>query len=298
MAWPADKVNRPIFCGTAGELTTTPPQTGVLQQVGSVYDTDAVYINLYPPIILDNPYNTIVVTPPTPLPGMPVAAIGVSPSIRVGQAPFIVNFVNASTGGPFTAVEWDFTNDGNVDSLLSNPQYTFTTAGTYNVRLRVTNATGSAQVIEPGYITVQPASPTTGFTNLEVRFVVDGREDVEDISVKKGQTFGVKLRVKNDGLLTATTVQRVFIIYDVANQQVQMVTPPTGATVSRGPNYTLVTFLPIATMAAGSMVDFPPFVMRAPTVGSKMQMEAAVSSPEADSTTSDNIRALTVKLTT
>lgn len=295
MAWPADKVNRPLFCGPAGELTTTPPMDGVLQQVGSVYDTDAVYINIYPPIILDNPYGSSVVVPPPPV-GSPVPVIGVSPNIRVGQAPLLVNFVNASTGGPFSAVEWDFTNDGTIDSTLANPQYTYSTPGTYNVRLRVTNGAGTVEKVEVDYITVQAAAPPAGFTNLEVRFVVDGHEDTEDITVKKGQTFGVKVRVKNDGLLTATNVQRVFVIYDVANQPVQMVTPPTGATVTRGANFTQITFLPIASMASNSVVDFPPFVMRAPTVGTKMQMEAAVSSPEADSTSSDNTRALTVKL--
>jgi PKD repeat protein len=194
------------------------------------------------------------------------------------------------------AVGWDFTNDGNIDSTLPAPQYTYSTPGTYNVRLLVTNAAGTVETVEVGYITAQAAPAVSGFTNLEVRFVVDGREDDEDISVKQGNTFGVKLRVKNDGLLTATNVQRVFIVYDVNGQQVQMVSPPAGATVTRGPNFTQVSFLPIASMAAGSMVDFPPFVMRAPSVGKKMIMEAAVSSPEADSTTSDNTRALTVKL--
>lgn len=44
------EINKPIFCGTAGEITLTPPAIGVVQQVGFVYERDSIYMNLYPPV--------------------------------------------------------------------------------------------------------------------------------------------------------------------------------------------------------------------------------------------------------
>ena len=46
------QVGKPLFCGAAGEFTLIPPISGVLQQVGFVYDRDAVFLNLFTPVIL------------------------------------------------------------------------------------------------------------------------------------------------------------------------------------------------------------------------------------------------------
>lgn len=48
------QVGKPLFCGSAGELTLTPPISGILQQVGIVYDTDSIYLNLFAPVKLTN----------------------------------------------------------------------------------------------------------------------------------------------------------------------------------------------------------------------------------------------------
>ncbi|MDO8282508.1 MAG: PKD domain-containing protein, partial [Thermodesulfovibrionia bacterium] len=52
-----------------------------------------------------------------------------------GRAPLTVTFTNSSTGNdqPLT-YEWDFDNNGTVDSTLSNPSYEYTTEGTYTVK--------------------------------------------------------------------------------------------------------------------------------------------------------------------
>lgn len=47
-----DQINKPLFCGVTGQILTTPPTVGVVQQIGRVYDTDAIYIHLYPPVRL------------------------------------------------------------------------------------------------------------------------------------------------------------------------------------------------------------------------------------------------------
>ncbi|MDO8281072.1 MAG: PKD domain-containing protein [Thermodesulfovibrionia bacterium] len=62
-----------------------------------------------------------------------------------GRAPLTVSFTNSSTGydTPLT-YEWDFDNNGTVDSTLSNPSYDYTNAGTYAVKLTVTDSDSSA----------------------------------------------------------------------------------------------------------------------------------------------------------
>lgn len=45
-------INAPVFCSATGQLMLSPPNVGVVQQVGFVYDVDAVYINLFPPVRL------------------------------------------------------------------------------------------------------------------------------------------------------------------------------------------------------------------------------------------------------
>ncbi len=90
-----------------------------------------------------------------PAPTEPVAAFSATP--LTGNAPLTVQLTDASTGtGPLTYA-WDFNNDGNVDSTAQNPSFVYTTAGTYTVKLTVTNAIGRDD--ETASITVTP-SPT------------------------------------------------------------------------------------------------------------------------------------------
>jgi len=292
--WPSTSVNRPLFCGPSGELTLTPPTQGVLQQVGFVYDTDAVYVDIKHSITLDHP-DTINLPPPPPPPTYPVADFTVVPFILSGQAPFVVNFQDLSTNSP-TAWEWDFTNDGVVDSTAQNPSYTYVTPGTYNVRLKATNGFGWTEKVQTSYITVTAAAQDPGNTNLEVRFEINGIADTDVLSVKRSELFQVKLKVKNDGLATATNVQRVFIVHDAQGNQVVPSNLPPGAVVTRvGNQYTKITFVPIASMISGGQVDVV-FSLLAPPTSKPIIIEAAVTSPEVDSTTSDNTRSLTIQV--
>lgn len=45
-------IGKPLFCGPTGQLMLTPPPVGTLQQVGVVYDTDEIYINILAPVRL------------------------------------------------------------------------------------------------------------------------------------------------------------------------------------------------------------------------------------------------------
>lgn len=108
----------------------------------------------------------------------PAAAFSATPVI--GPAPLTVQFTDLSTGSP-ASWAWDFTNDGSVDSTQKNPSYTFTTAGTYTVKLTSINSYGNTSETKRDYITVSAlsgnapaaafsATPRSGTAPLMVRF--------------------------------------------------------------------------------------------------------------------------------
>ena len=111
----------------------------------------------------------------------PPPLVGFNANSTSGTVPLTVKFTDSTTGtGPFTYA-WDFTNDGIVDSTFQSPMYTYSTAGTYTVKLTVTNAGGSDSEVKSNYISLQvplppvpvanfTATPTTGTAPLTVQF--------------------------------------------------------------------------------------------------------------------------------
>lgn len=84
-----------------------------------------------------------------------------------GTGPLTVNFTNNSTGydQPLT-YEWDFDNDGTIDSTALNPSYTYNNQVTYTVKLTVTDSDGSTNIlIRTDYIDVT----LSGCSNPPVR---------------------------------------------------------------------------------------------------------------------------------
>ena len=91
----------------------------------------------------------------------PTAAFTATP--LSGLDPLTVVFTDTSTDVP-TSWAWDFENDGTPDSTLQNPTNIFS-AGTYSVKLSVSNASGADSVTNDNYITVTvPPAPTASFT--------------------------------------------------------------------------------------------------------------------------------------
>jgi PKD repeat protein len=105
----------------------------------------------------------------------PVADFSASPT--TGDAPLNVSFADSSTGNP-TSWSWDF-GDGS-SSTAQNPSHTYTTPGTYTVKLTASNGSGSDTKTGSDYITVTAppnpptadfgASPTSGEAPLNVSF--------------------------------------------------------------------------------------------------------------------------------
>jgi formylglycine-generating enzyme required for sulfatase activity len=70
-----------------------------------------------------------------------------------GNAPLLVQFTDTSTNSP-TSWQWDFDNDGVVDSTQQNPSWTYTQTGVYAVRLTVANFVGSGSVTRQSCVVV------------------------------------------------------------------------------------------------------------------------------------------------
>ncbi len=80
-------------------------------------------------------------------------------NLTSGCEPLVVNFTDASTGSP-TSWSWDFGNGST--STNQNASAVYLTAGTYTVKLTVSNGTQSNTVTKTGYITVA-AKPNITF---------------------------------------------------------------------------------------------------------------------------------------
>lgn len=101
--------------------------------------------------------NTGQVAPPMP----PVASFTSNvTNVLPGTS---VNFSDTSSGTPSTWA-WDLDGDSVVDSNAKNPSFNYTTLGSYDVTLTVTNGLGSDSVTMTNYITVA-AAPGIPYTN-------------------------------------------------------------------------------------------------------------------------------------
>jgi PKD repeat protein len=92
----------------------------------------------------------------------PVAAVSATPTS--GRLPLKVAFTDASTGS-ITTWAWDF-GDGST-STLRQPSHTYTTPGTYTVKLTVTGTGGSNTATKTGYITMAPALLEVGDVTVD-----------------------------------------------------------------------------------------------------------------------------------
>ncbi len=93
---------------------------------------------------------------------LPLAA-DFSADYVTGLAPLTVNFTPSVTGGtePY-GYAWDFDNDDNVDSTEENPSHTYSTVGTFSVKLTVTDgALASVAEEKTDYITTLEEGDTS-----------------------------------------------------------------------------------------------------------------------------------------
>ena len=139
--------------------------TSTLRQPAHIYATAGTYtvkLTVTGPGGSSAATKTITVTAP-PV-AKPVADFSATPTS--GRLPLKVAFTDTSTGN-ITTRAWDFGNGST--STLRQPTHTYTTAGTYTVKLTVTGPGGSNTATKTGYITVSPALVEVG--DLTVDYV-------------------------------------------------------------------------------------------------------------------------------
>ncbi|MDO9577022.1 MAG: T9SS type A sorting domain-containing protein [Candidatus Cloacimonadales bacterium] len=71
-----------------------------------------------------------------------------------GNAPLTVQFTDTSSGDYLEGWEWDFQNDGVIDSYEQNPQYTYQDTGYYSVKLKIFYGTLEDGFMKNNYIHV------------------------------------------------------------------------------------------------------------------------------------------------
>jgi len=140
----------------------------------------------------------------------PVAAFSGTPT--TGTAPLTVAFTDASTGtGPFTYA-WDFDNNGVTDSVEQNPNYNYTVAGTYSVKLMVSGPGGSDDEVKTDYINVNATATVTMGLDPESDAVPVGSTTTYTIVMNHAPQgiagYNISLRLDNPaiGEITAYTL--------------------------------------------------------------------------------------------
>ena len=104
--------------------------------------------------------NYIIVAAPVP----PTASF--SSNVQTGSFPLLVRFTDESSGTVPLNYAWDFDNDGDTDSTGKSPSFTYPVAGTYSVKLTVTNLAGTDNTTRIDYIVVTPPkAPVAAFTS-------------------------------------------------------------------------------------------------------------------------------------
>jgi len=121
--------------------------------------------------------------------------------ITSGNAPLLIHFMDNSPGFPISW-EWDFDNDGEIDSTQQNPFYTYKNEGTYSVKLLVKNKELSYQITKEKYIVVSGPLPDIIIDNI----------NTPDIAWS-GETINIQWVVKNIGHSDTNTSwnDRIFI---------------------------------------------------------------------------------------
>jgi len=104
-----------------------------------------------------------------------------------------IQFTDLSTGTP-TSWQWDFNNDGTIDSNEQNPVWTYNETGTYTVELTVQAGALSNSLTKLDYIQVNPnvhtvtnviaTQRTDGSKILDVTYNLNGEQQAYFVSLK------------------------------------------------------------------------------------------------------------------
>ncbi len=118
----------------------------------------------------------------------PVAQFG-SSATPVALCPgSTVQFTDASLFAP-TSYAWSFPGGTPATSTVANPVVTYNTAGTYDVTLTVTNASGNSTRTTVGVVTISSVKPTANFTARQAPICPGGQVKFTNRSTNCPSTY-------------------------------------------------------------------------------------------------------------
>jgi PKD repeat protein len=161
-----------------------------------------------------------------------------------GKSPLTVQFTDTSVTAGTTSYQWDFNDDGVVDSSAKNPQYTYQRTGSYTVKLTVTDASGSDSEVKTNYIRVVSTFGTTSASLPTAQFTADRTQGLSpltvqftDTSVSAGTTT-YQWDVNNDGIVDYTLKNPQYTYQKAGNYTVKLtVTNASGSDSEVKTNY-------------------------------------------------------------
>ncbi|MFA5415758.1 MAG: DUF3344 domain-containing protein, partial [Methanoregula sp.] len=180
----------------------------------------------------------------------PPAGVSFSANLTSGESTLTVQFTDLSYGA--TSWQWDFNNDGTIDSTEKNPVHTYTNAGTYTVNLTATNAYGSTSMVKTGYITVTGGSG--GNTGPVVSFSADITSGTFPLTVRftDGSTGDVTAWAwdfQNDGVVDSTVQNPAYNYTNAGTYSVNLT-----ATNAEGTNSTVKSgYITVSIVSAASL---------------------------------------------
>lgn len=162
--------------GNYGAMYIYGEDTTVIPAIPGMRQNEAVYFTIDG--IPASPTPILLWTSDKDLHAVNLASMGVTADFTAtpvaGVYPLVVQFTDASSGS-ITSRQWDF-GDGQT-SAETNPQHTFSAAGTYTVSLTVSGAAGTDTKIKTNYVSVYSAvhaafssNTTSGIAPLAVSF--------------------------------------------------------------------------------------------------------------------------------
>lgn len=155
-----------------------------------------------------------------------------------------VNFTDASTQSP-TTWQWTFPGGTPATSIAQNPAVIYNTAGTYNVTLTATNASGAGTFTRTAYITVNVcSSPTADFAGYPSTVCAGQNVTFVDLSTQSPTSWAWTF---TGGTPAASALQNPIINYATAGSY-QVALTATNAFGSN--NKTVAAYISVVTCPA------------------------------------------------
>ena len=151
-----------------------------------------------------------------PVPSRPSCGFTATPT--TGLAPLRVRFTDQSTGA-IDKREWDFDDDGVIDSTEQNPTYTYFDFGRYTVTLTVTGPGGSSHCHTEINVRMRPPEAKEG-PNLVPAYLF-----ISPDTVRPGQEVEISINIGNDGGTEGTRNFALYINGEVETAQTVSVSP-------------------------------------------------------------------------